>query len=113
MTMSTAERRAHRHAWLALLLFPPAFVAAFVTGEGLVTLYGYEPHGDQDPPWWAVLAAGAPALVVLAVPAAVAWWCALRAGHQDVHRVRLPAYLASGLAAAFVLQNLVAYAVSR
>jgi len=35
------------------------------------------------------------------------------AGHEDVHRVRMPAYVASALAVAFVLQNLAAYLLSR
>ena len=109
MTMSVAEQRAYRRAWLSLLLYPLAFVAAFVVGEGLVALYGYEPNGDDLVPLWVALAAGVPALGVFSVPAAVAWRYAGRAGHDDVHRVRLPAYLATVLAAAFVLANLASY----
>ncbi len=109
MTMSTAERAAYRRAWLSLLLYPLAFVAAFVVGEGLVTLYGYDADGADSAPLWVVLAAGVPALLVFCVPAAVAWRYAVRAGHEDVHRLRLPAYLATALAAAFVLANLASY----
>lgn len=111
MTMTTAERVAYRRAWLSLLLFPLALVAAFVVGEGLVTLYGYELDADDMVPLWVALAAGGPALLVFAVPAAVTWWYVVRAGHEDVHRVRLPAYLASVLAAMFVLANLASYVV--
>lgn len=52
---------------------------------------------------------GGPALLVFSVPAAVAWRYAVRAGRDDVHRLRLPAYLATALAAAFALANLASY----
>jgi len=113
MSMSTSERLAYRRAWLSLLLYPVTFVAAFVVGEGLLYLYGYPAHDDGLPPWWAVLGAALPAVLVFAVPAALAWLFAARAGHEDVHRARLPAYVASALAVAFVLQNLAAYLLSR
>jgi len=109
MTMSIAEQRAYRREWLSLLLFPVTLVAAFVVGEGLASLYGYEPAGDDGVPIWVALCAGGPALLVFSVPAAVAWRYAVRAGHEAVHRLRLPAYLATALAAAFVVANLGAY----
>jgi hypothetical protein len=109
MTMSTAEHRAYRRAWLSLLLFPVALVAAFVVGEGLASLYGYDPAGDEVAPIWVALCAGGPALLVFSVPAAVAWRYAVHAGQVDVHRLRLPAYLATALVVAFVLANVGSY----
>ncbi|ABL82209.1 MULTISPECIES: hypothetical protein [unclassified Nocardioides] len=113
MSMSVVEHQAYRRAWFSLLLYPLSFAAAFAVGEGLVSLYGYPTSGPESTPLWAVLAAGGPALLVFAVPAVVAWVFAARAGHEDVHRVRLPAYLATALAAAFVLVNLLSYVVGR
>lgn len=108
MTMSVAERHAHRRAWLTLLLFPLSFVAAFVVGEGLATLFGYSSGSEESAPPWVMLGAGVPAVLVFAVPAGLAWFFVVRAGHEDVHRTRLPAYLATALAAAFLLMNLAA-----
>ena len=53
---TTSRRRSDRRkAWWSLALLPPAFVGAFVVGEGLVALYGFEAHGDLRPPLWVVL----------------------------------------------------------
>lgn len=106
MTMSVAEHHAHRRAWLSLLLFPLSFVAAFVVGEGLATLFGYSSGSEESAPLWVMLDAGVPAVLVFAVPAAVTWFFVVRAGHEDVHRTRLPAYLATALAGVFLLMNL-------
>ncbi len=113
MSMSLVEHQAYRRAWFSLLLYPLSFAAAFLIGEGLVSLYGYPTDGPASTPLWAALAAGGPALVVFAVPAPVAWFFVARAGHEDVHRVRLPAYLATAFAVAFVLVNLLSYVVGR
>ena len=112
MTMSVAERHAVRRAWLSLLLFPLSFAAAFGVGEGLASAFGHPPGDDESAPVWVMLGAGVPAVLVFAVPAAGAWFFAVRAGNEDVHRVRLPAYLATALAVAFVLMNLMAAVVA-
>ncbi len=112
MTMSTAERVANRRAWLSLLLFPVSFVAAFGVGEWLASAFGYPSGSTESAPVWMMLGAGGPALLVFALPAALAWLFVLRAGHEDVHRSRLPAYLATALALAFVLMNLMAVVVA-
>ena len=109
MTMSVAEQRAYRRAWLSLLLYPLAFVAAFVVGEGLVALYGYEPNGDDLVPLWVALAAGVPALGVFSVPAAVAWLSALPAGPHDGHPVPRPPGHPPQHAAALLLATLASY----
>jgi hypothetical protein len=74
---------AARRAWLSLLLFPVAFVASFVVGEGLFSLLAPD---AEDSPLWSVVAAGVPAMVVFAVPAVLAYgWGhrAIRLGRRD------------------------------
>ncbi|MGB5758711.1 MAG: hypothetical protein WBM50_17490, partial [Acidimicrobiales bacterium] len=55
---------AYRRAWWSLALYPLSFVAAFVVGEGLYSWLG----GEDDAAAWAVVVAGAPALIVFALP---------------------------------------------
>jgi hypothetical protein len=52
-----------RRAWWSLLAFVPGFVLAFVVGEGLIAWLGY-PDGGGGAPWWAVLSAAVPALLM-------------------------------------------------
>lgn len=100
-----------RRAWLSLLLLPVAFVAAFAVGEGLVVLLGQEPHGEAVPPPWVVLGAFTPAMLVFAVPAALAW----RFGHRAVEggdpRGRWPIVVGVAVTAGFLLLNLASYVV--
>lgn len=90
-----------RRAWWSLLLFLVSFVAAFVVGEGLVTLYGYD-SADTDLPWWVPLAAGLPACLVFAAPLLLTWWLARRAGPAG----RTPLLVGSLLVAGFLALNL-------
>lgn len=96
-----------RRAWWSLLLFAVSFVAAFVVGEGLVTLYGYE-STDTDLPWWVPLAAGLPACLVFAAPLLLTWRLARRAGPAG----RTPLLVGSLFVVLFLAQNLLA-AVAR
>ena len=90
-----------RRAWWSLLLFLVSFVAAFVVGEGLVTLFGYD-AADTDLPWWVPLAAGLPACLVFAAPLLLTWRLARRAGPAG----RTPLIVASVVVAGFLVQNL-------
>lgn len=95
---------AYRRAYLSLLLFVVSFVAAFVVGEGLLTLVADDP---ESPEWWAVTAAAVPALVVFALPVVVVWTFARRAvrlGRPDARSAVLVAVL---VALAFLASNLV------
>ena len=110
--MSTAATRTHRdrtRAWWSVALLLPAFVAAFVVGEGLITLYGYETDAAESPPGWAILAAGVPALLILAVPAMVVTHFARRGLAAGDPGARTPMLVAIGITVLLVLQNLVAY----
>ena len=90
-----------RRAWWSLLLFVVSFVAAFVVGEGLVSLYGYE-STDPDLPWWVPLAAGLPACLVFAAPLLLTWRLARRAGPAG----RTPLLVGSLFDLMFLGQNL-------
>ena len=106
-----AVDRAYRWAWLSLAFYPVAFVGAFVVGEGLASLYGYESGSDEAAPWWVALAAGGPALLILAVPAGFAVHFGRRAVRGGRTVARVPMWLGVGLTALFVAQNLVSYLV--
>ena len=110
MTRTTSGAGADRRkAWWSLALLPVGFVAAFVVGEGLLALYGQEPHADQMPPWWAVMGAGVPALVVFAVPMLVTLHFGRRAVAAGDDRARVPMTIAVVITVVFMLQNAVAF----
>ncbi|GAA1141148.1 hypothetical protein GCM10009606_20800 [Nocardioides aquiterrae] len=90
-----------RRAWWSLLLFLVSFVAAFVVGEGLVTLYGYD-STDADVPGWVLLAAGLPACLVFAAPLLLTWRLARRAGPAG----RAPLLVGAVVVGVFLAQNL-------
>lgn len=105
--------KAYRRAWLSLALYPVAFVAAFVVGEGLASLYGYEFAGGEDAPWWVIVGAGIPALLVFAIPAVLAVHFGRRAVAGGRETAKVPMYVGIGLAALFVGLNLLSYVVGR
>ena len=98
-----SANRAYRRAWWSLALYPVAFVAAFVIGEGLYSVF----TGDQgSAAWWEILLAATPAILVFAIPGILAWtWgCrAVRLGRRDGN---LPAFVGAALAVGFVGVNL-------
>ena len=100
---------AQRRAWLSLLLYLASGVAAFVVGEGLASLLGYPSGGDGTTPFWVVLVAGVPALLVFAIPGLLAVYfgrVAIRLGRPSG---RTPALLGAGIAVVFIGQNVLAY----
>ena len=114
MTTTTghrARRSDRARSWWSLALLPVAFVAAFVVGEGLFALYGYEVHGEQAPPWWAVAGAALPALAVFAVPMALALHFGRRALLAGDEGAKLPMAIGVAVTAVFVLQNTLAFLV--
>ncbi|GAA2150577.1 hypothetical protein GCM10009844_31660 [Nocardioides koreensis] len=111
-TVTTPEPdRAYRWAWLSLALYPLAVAAAFVVGEGLASLYGYESGSEELAPWWVALGAGGPALLVLALPIVVTFHFGRRAVAGGRPVAKVPMYVGAGLVALFVLLNLVSYVV--
>ncbi|MCD6638655.1 MAG: hypothetical protein LT071_01920 [Nocardioides sp.] len=98
-----------RRAWYSMLLAPVAFVLAFLVGEGLVSLLGYEL--DPRPPLWAILTASTPAFLVMLVPPVVSSVFARRAAAQGRRDGWVPAGLLIALSVGFVLTNFLALLV--
>ena len=94
-----------RRAWWSLLGFVPTFVLAFVIGEGLISAFGYPSGGDEQAPWWAVLIAVIPALVVFVLPAVFAVHFGRRAVALGDPRGQVPMIVAVVGAASFTLMN--------
>ena len=100
-----AGRSDTRRAWWSLLGFVPSFVLAFVIGEGLISALGYPTGGVTQPPWWAVLVASIPALVVFVLPAVLSVHYGRRGLRQGDSNARAPMVLAVVIAAGFLLLN--------
>lgn len=99
---------AYRRAWWSLALYPVGFVAAFVIGEGLITLLTDD---VGDPTFWQVLVAGVPALVVFTIPgilAVIEGRKAMRLGRAEG---KAPALVGAVIAIGFVGQNVLSYVI--
>jgi hypothetical protein len=94
---------AYRRAWWALLGYIPSFVAAFVVGEGLYDLLHAGP-GDAD--WWVFVLAATPALIVFAIPGALAWHFGQRAAHGGRPEGRTLAIIGVAVGVGFAVMNL-------
>jgi len=96
-----------RRAWWSLLGFVATFLLAFGIGEGLAAALGYPPGGADQAPWWVMVVATLPALVVFAVPAVLVWHFGRRAMDLGDPRGRYPIVVALVVAGGFVLLNLI------
>jgi hypothetical protein len=101
---SMGQDRDVRRAWWSFALFVPSLVAAFITGEGLLTAMGH--GGDQSPPAGAALTAGLPAILVFALPILVVWYFGHRAERRGHPEGRTPVIVAIVIAVAFLAVNL-------
>jgi len=108
-TSRGSAKVALRRAWISLILYPVAFVAAFVVGEGLASLFGYPSSGDGSTPLWVALAAGGPAMVIFVVPGALAVWFGRRAMRLGNSSGLTPAVVGATIAVAFVGLNVLGY----
>ncbi len=79
-------------AWIAVALIPVGFVLAFVVGEGLYALLGYQPEVASEP-WWVALVAAVPAIVLFLVPCAAAVWYGNKARAEGNRAALLPMVL--------------------
>ena len=100
-----------RRAWWSLALFPVAFVAAFVVGEGLASLLGYESGSGETPPWYVPAVVAPFALLVFAAPALLSTWFGLRAHRAGHPGAWVPVIVAWGLAGGFALMNVLGLVV--
>jgi hypothetical protein len=99
---------AYRRAWWALSLYPITFVAAFVIGEGLISLLT-EDAGDAA--FWEVLVAVTPALLVFVIPgilSATQGRKAMRLGRRDG---KVPVIVGATIGIGFVGLNILSYIV--
>ena len=94
-----------QRAWWSLLGFVPSFGLSFLVGEGLASALGYPPGGAEQAPWWVMVVAATPALVVFVVPAALAVWFGRRAVRLGDRRARVPMTVGLVVAGAFILLN--------
>ncbi|MBA3022038.1 hypothetical protein [Propionicimonas sp.] len=100
-----AQARTNRRiAWVSLLLFVPCFFGAFLVGEGLISLLGYEVGDSVRPPIWAAMVATVPALVVFALPLWPTWVFGRRAGDR---KAMIPFWIEAVLVTVFVVLNTV------
>lgn len=99
-----------RNAWLSALLLPLAFAAGFFAANGMMSALGYS--GDVRVPPSTAAVVAIPAVLIVAVPAAVSSLFAVRAARQGDRRGWVPAALLSAIAVVFALQNLAAYLFS-
>lgn len=97
-----------RNAWLSLLGFPFSFLGAFIVGEGLAGAFGYPAGGDDwPPPALVAVPATTLAILVFGVPAFVSVWYARKASAQGNRHGWVPAGVALGFLAIFVVLNTV------
>ncbi|MGV8848280.1 MAG: hypothetical protein ACOH16_01920 [Propionibacteriaceae bacterium] len=111
--MSVAEvgvgRRDLTRSWVSLLGYLLSFFAAFLVGEGLATLFGYDSGtAVARPPVWVMLASTIPALVVFAIPGILAWFFGRRAVRAGDRRGNIPAWIGLVIALLFVATNVLA-----
>lgn len=99
-----------RDAWWSVAAFVLSFVAATVLGDAILSWTGHD-SGDADLPWHAVVAAGLPAVLILAAPGVAAWYFGRRAIRYGDERGRTPMIVGVTVAAALVALNAAALVV--
>ena len=97
-----SANRAYRRAWWSLALYPVTFVAAFVIGAGLYSVYT-DDRGNAT--WWEKLLAATPAIVVFVLPGILAWTLGRRAVRLGRRDGNAPAYIGAAIAVGFVGLN--------
>jgi len=99
--------RDRRRAWIALLLYPVAFVLAFAVGEGLAAILGYE--AGEEVAWYVPVLAGIPAVVLFVVPGLLALKYGRRAMRGGDPGGLAPVVVGAVVAVAFVGINLLGF----
>ncbi|HLN78590.1 MAG TPA: hypothetical protein VK204_16220 [Nocardioidaceae bacterium] len=107
----TPAQRHLRLAWVFVALTVPAFLAAMVIGEGLLTQAGYT--SEDTVPFDVVVRSAGPALLVMLAPPAGAIWYGLRARREGSPNGFIPAVVGTVIAAAVIVTNVGSYVLSR
>lgn len=106
-------RHTLRAAWIWVASLPVAFVLAMVTGEGLISALGYESGGDTAVPLGPALVAGVPAMLLVVVPALLAYRAGMKARREGDERGTVPATIGGVVGAMFLVTNLLGLVVGR
>lgn len=112
-TTPTRARHPHdlRNAWIALALYPVAYVVAVLVGGGILAALGY---AEQQPvPRGTALAVGLPLIALLVLPAAVGSRLGWRAREAGDPRGIWPALLGGALVLWTVVTTVVGLLLSR
>jgi hypothetical protein len=104
--------RDQRRAWLWLLSYPVAFVAATLVAGGIAGLLGYESGSEEMAPWHVLLLAGVPGVLLLLLPGLLAWRLGRRAVREGAPNGMVPAVIGATLGVLFVGLNLVSVVTS-
>jgi hypothetical protein len=107
----TPAQRHLRLAWVFVALTVPAFVAAMLIGEGLLTQAGYT--SEDIVPFDVMVRSAGPALLVLLAPPAGAIWYGLRARREGSPNGFIPAVVGTVIAVAVVVTNVGSYVLGR
>lgn len=107
-TPAHSERadNAYRRAWWSLALYPLSFVAAFVIGEGILSLLDAD---SSDPAIWQVFVAATPALAVFVIPGTLAVLHGRKAARLGHPSGMVPAIVGATIGLGFVLLNVASY----
>lgn len=99
---------AKRNAWLSLLGFPVAFVLAVLTGMAIASVFlGLGEQEILQPQFVPLVLI--PVVLIVAIPAVFAYRFGRKAAAEGASRPMLPAWIAIGLVALFVLVNIADY----
>ncbi len=90
-------------AWISIALVPVFFFAAFVAGQVIYALTGYDPSAGATPPLWADLAAAVPFLAIVLIPCVAGVVYGRRAARAGVRAGLVPAAIAALLGVGAVL----------
>lgn len=91
--LANRDGRSVTRAWVSLALVPLFFIFAMAVGYGIYGLLGYQPE-NADAPFWVVLLASVPALVLLLAPCAAAVFYGWRANRVHDRRALAPLVIA-------------------
>ena len=106
VTPTGQDRRMLTRAWVGVATIPVFFGIALAVGEGLYSMWGYEP-GSGSAPLWVVIATTVLVLAVAVAPCLVAAHFGQRAVREGDPRGRVPLVVAWLLAAGLVVLTVV------